>query len=61
MYSMCMNGYAFGNFNKKNLLYMDGHPWTHENIAGFINRSRSSLYLVQIVSLRNIPMKKSSL
>jgi hypothetical protein len=26
MYNMCMNGYAFGNFNMKNLLYIDGHP-----------------------------------
>jgi hypothetical protein len=26
MYSMCMNGYASGNFNRKNLLYIDGHP-----------------------------------
>jgi hypothetical protein len=26
MYSMCMNGYAYRNFNKKNLLYIDGHP-----------------------------------
>jgi hypothetical protein len=25
MYSMCMNGYASGKFNRKNLLYIDGH------------------------------------
>ena len=44
MYSMCMNGYVSGNFNMKNLLYIDGHPCTHENIAWFINNSRCSLY-----------------
>ena len=44
MYTMCMNGYAFGNFNKNNLLYIDGHPQTHGNIADFINISRSSLF-----------------
>jgi hypothetical protein len=44
MYSMGMNDYASGNFNKKNLLYIDGHPWTHGNIAGFINSCRSSLF-----------------
>jgi hypothetical protein len=26
MYSICMNGYAYGNFNKKKLLYIDGLP-----------------------------------
>jgi hypothetical protein len=26
MYSMCMHGYAYGNFNMKNLLYINGHP-----------------------------------
>ena len=26
MYSMCMNGYASGNFNMKDLLYIDAHP-----------------------------------
>ena len=44
MYRMCMNGYAFGNFNRKNLLYIDGHPQTHGNIEEFINISRFSLF-----------------
>ena len=44
MYSMCMNGYALGKFNMKNLLYIDGHPCTHGNIARFINSSRCSLF-----------------
>ena len=44
MYSMCMNGYVYGNFNKKNMLYIDGCPRTHGNIAGFINSSRCSLF-----------------
>ena len=60
MYSMCMNGYSYGNFNMKNLLYIDGHPQTHGNIAGFINSSRSSLFSEK-KSLRNIPMTKSSI
>lgn len=29
MYSMCMNGYASKNFNRKNMLYIDGLPRTH--------------------------------
>ena len=44
MYSMCMDGYASRNFNRKNLLYIDGHPRTHGNIVGFINSSISSLF-----------------
>ena len=44
MYSMCMNGYVSVNFNKKNLLYIDGHPCTHGNIVEFINNSRCSLF-----------------
>ena len=44
MYNMRMNGYAFGNFNMKNLLYIDGHPRTHGNIVGFINSSMCSLF-----------------
>jgi hypothetical protein len=44
MYNMCMNGYDYRNFNKKNLLYIDGHPQTHGNIAGFINSCKSSLF-----------------
>ena len=44
MYSMCMNGYASRNFNRKNLLYINGCPQTHGNITGFINSSRSSLF-----------------
>ena len=28
MYSMHMNGYVSGNFNRKNLLYINGHPHT---------------------------------
>ena len=34
MYSMCMNGYVSGKFNRKNLSYIDAHPCTHGNIAG---------------------------
>ena len=41
---MCMNGYVSGNFNMKNLLYIDGHPCTHGNIIGFINSCRCSLF-----------------
>ena len=26
MYNMCMNGYASKKFNRKNMLYIDGHP-----------------------------------
>ena len=48
MYSMCMNGYVYGNFNKKNLLYIDGHSRTHGNIVGFINSSRCPLYSVNL-------------
>jgi len=44
MYSMCMNGYSFGNINKKNLLYIESHPRTHGNIIGFINSCRASLF-----------------
>jgi hypothetical protein len=44
MYSVCMNGYAYGNFNRKNMLYIDSHPRTGGNIAGFINNYRSSLF-----------------
>lgn len=44
MYNMCMNGYASRNFNRKNLVYIDGHPLTHGSIVGFINSSRSSLF-----------------
>ena len=44
MYSMCMNDFVYGKFNKKNLIYIDGHPFTHGNIAGFINSSRCSLF-----------------
>jgi hypothetical protein len=44
MYSMCMNGYASGKFNMKNLSYIDGHPPTHGNIVGFINSCRCSLF-----------------
>ena len=28
MYSMHMNGYVSGNFNRRNLLYINGHPHT---------------------------------
>ena len=44
MYSMCINGYVCGNFNRKNLLFIDGHPCTHGDIAGFINSSMCSLF-----------------
>ena len=46
MYSMCMSVYASGNFNKKNLLYIDDSPRTHGNIAGFINIYRTSLFSI---------------
>ena len=41
MYNMCMYGFAYGNFNKKNSLYIDGHPRTNGNIVGFINSCSS--------------------
>jgi hypothetical protein len=44
MYSMCMNDYVSINFNRKILLYINGHPKTHGNIARFINIYRSSLF-----------------
>jgi hypothetical protein len=39
-----MNGYSFGNFNRKNFLYINDYPQTHGNIAWFINSCRSSLF-----------------
>ena len=48
MYSMCMNGYVSRKFNRKKLLYIDGHPCTHGNIVGFINSSRCPLYSVNL-------------
>jgi hypothetical protein len=44
MYSINMNDYAYGNISKKNMLNIDNRPWTHRNIAGFINNCRSSLF-----------------
>jgi hypothetical protein len=44
IYSMCMNGYASGNFKSKNMLCIDGHPKTHGNITGLINSYRASLF-----------------
>ena len=44
MYSMCMNGYAFGKFNRKNLLYLEARPCIHGSIARFINSFRCSLF-----------------
>ena len=44
MYFMWMNNYGSEKFNRKNLLYIIGSPWTHGNIEGFINSSRSSLF-----------------
>jgi hypothetical protein len=44
MYSMCMNGYPSRNFNRKNLLHIDGRPRTHGNIVGFINSCTASLF-----------------
>ena len=41
---MCMNCYVSGNFDRKNLLYIDGFLHTHGNIEGFINRSTCSLF-----------------
>jgi len=37
MYSMSMNGDAWGKIYIKNLLYIDGHPYTYGIIARFIN------------------------
>jgi hypothetical protein len=31
-----MNDYDFGRFNKKNQLYINGHPYAHGNISWFI-------------------------
>lgn len=45
MYSMCINDYASRNFNRKNLLYIDGLPCTHGNIERFINSCRCSLFI----------------
>ena len=39
-----MDGYVYGKFNSKNLLYIDGHLGTHGKITGFINSSRCSLF-----------------
>jgi hypothetical protein len=44
MYGMCMNGYDFRNFNRKNLFYMNGCPHTLGNIARFINKCRWPLF-----------------
>jgi hypothetical protein len=44
MYSMCMNGYVLGNFNRKKRLLIDGHPQSHGNIAEFINSCSFSLF-----------------
>ena len=44
IYITCMNGYAIVKFNRKNLLYINGHRQTHENITGFINSFKSSLF-----------------
>ena len=55
-----MNGYAIKKLNSKNLLYINGNPQTHGNIERFI-KALDSPYLVQIVSLRNIPMTKKFL
>ena len=44
MYSMCMDGYVYRKFKKKNLLFIDGRPQTHGNIVGFVNSSRYSLF-----------------
>jgi prepilin-type processing-associated H-X9-DG protein len=39
-----MNGYVTRNFNRKNMLYIDGHTQTRGDIARFINSSISSLF-----------------
>ena len=39
-----MNGSAYRNYYRKNMLYIDGRPCTHGNIAKFINSSRWSLF-----------------
>ena len=44
IYIMCMNGYAFGNFNSKKFLCIRGHACTYGNIVGFINSYRCSLF-----------------
>jgi len=41
---MFMNGYAYGNFNRKNMLYINNCSQSHGNIAGFINSYRASLF-----------------
>ena len=60
MYSMRMNGYASRKFNRNNMLYIDGRPHTHGNIAGLINSSRCSLFSANC-SLRNTSIIMSSL
>ena len=44
MYTMCMNDYVSRNFNRNNMLYIDGHTCTHGSIGGFINSSRCSFF-----------------
>ena len=44
LYTMFMNDYLYRKFNRKNLLYINGFPWTHGIITGFINSSRCSLF-----------------
>jgi hypothetical protein len=39
-----MDGYASKKFNRKNLLYIYGHPHTHGNVPKFINSCRCSLF-----------------
>ena len=45
MYSKCMNGYVSRHFNRKNQLYINGHPCTHENTIRFVNHYRYSSFI----------------
>ena len=48
MYSMFMNNYASRKFSRYNLLYIDGHPCIHANIAGLKNSYMCSLFLCKL-------------
>jgi hypothetical protein len=51
MYSMYMNDYDSKNLNMTNLLYINSHPHTLGNIAGFINSFRCSLFNANCVDI----------
>jgi hypothetical protein len=44
MHGMYMMDHAYGNFKRKNLLYIHGRPPTHGKIEGFINGYTCSLF-----------------